>query len=292
MWLKMRRTCLAVLLSVCLVGVPAGCSTSPATGERQFNPLSREREVELGKEAAPQFLKDYGGPIPSGTVRETVSDLGQQLAKVSERPDLPWEFHAVNTSQINAFALPGGKIFITRGLLEKMDSMAQLAGVLGHEVGHVTDRHVGERMGQAVGVNVATTVAGIFAQRSEEQWLQVLGVGAQVGGSLYLLKYSRGQEYTSDRLGLRYMTKVGYDPQGQVEVMKILKAAGGGNGIEWLSTHPAPQSRIDRLQRIIDEEYPNRSQYKRGEQRYRERVLQPMEGLPPAKDVPKQQQGG
>jgi len=286
-----RRFLPTLILVLSMIGGLAGCSVNPATGERQFNLISPERAVQMGQEAAPQFEKEFGGPIPADEVRQLVKEMGQQLASVSERPDLPWEFHAVNSSHINAFALPGGKIFITRGLMARMTSMAQLAGVLGHEVGHVTAEHVGQR--QSWAMVAAGVVAGvdIAARQSESDWSQLAGPVVQVGSGLALLKFSRSQEYQSDMLGLRYMTKIGYDPQGQVEVMKILKeASGGGGGAEWLSTHPLPASRIDQLQEIIDRRYPDRTRYNRGRQAYQEKVLAVFDQLPPAEDVPKPQE--
>jgi predicted Zn-dependent protease len=162
--------------------------------------------------------------------------------------------------------------------------------VLGHEVGHVTAEHIGQRMTQALIVQGLATGVNVAAQQSDEDWLRVLGAGTQVGGGLYLLKYGRDQEYQSDKLGLRYMTRLGYNPVGQVQVMKILKASGSSAGMEWLSTHPLPQSRIDRLERMIRKKYPNYDkpgQFRFGRDEFHEKILDEFRKLPPAKDVPK-----
>jgi len=290
----LKRLLFMLLLAVSLSLGTAGCSTNPATGEQQINFISTDRAVSLGEEAAPKFLKQYGGPIPSERVQQVVEDLGQKMAAKSERPDLPWEFNAVNSSQVNAFALPGGKIFITRGLMAKFENMAQLAGVIGHEIGHVTAEHIGQRMSRQLGINLGTALLGAAAQTSDETWLQALGIGAQAGGTLYLLSFSRDQEYQSDMLGLRYMTAIGYNPLGQLQVMRVLKQAGGGGaGIEMLSTHPLPQSRIETLKDIIREKYPNAidekqtGKYRFGRDEYQNQVLAELKTLPPAKDVPK-----
>ena len=196
------------LLAVLVLVLPvAGCVTNPETGESQWIVLEEDKEIELGREASPKFLKEYGGDIPSPPIREYVSDIGGRLAKSSSRPKLPWEFHVVDSSVINAFALPGGKVFISRALLEKMDNEAQLAGVLGHEVAHVTARHVNDRMGQRVLVSGVLIGLGVAAQTSDEDWLKVLGVGAGVGGTVYLLSYDRSQEHQADKYGVKYMVK-------------------------------------------------------------------------------------
>ena len=290
-----------LLILLPLLGVPA-CSTNPATGERQLNFMSTEQEISLGSEAEPQFLQSYGGEIPDPQIQSYVSDLGQRLAAVSERPDLPWEFHAVNSEVINAFALPGGKIFITRGLISQMNNEAQLAGVLGHEVGHVTAQHIGQQMSRrmAIGAGVALTSAalGIAAQTTGEEWLQLLGVGVgvggTVGGSLYALDFGRDQESQADELGLRYMTKLGYNPLAQVQVMEILAQAGGGGGggPEFLATHPYPETRIKRLHEQIEEQYPKADRpgaYKFGEAEFQRKVLDRLDDLPPPAPAPKQQ---
>ncbi|MCC6680598.1 MAG: M48 family metalloprotease [Phycisphaeraceae bacterium] len=278
------------LLTLALLTLPlagAGCSTNPATGQKQFNLLSQSQEVSLGSEAAPQFLKEYGGPIPSPGIRQYVSEVGLKLAKVSERPSLPWEFHAVDSAQINAFALPGGKVFITRGLLSKLDSEAQLAGVLGHEIGHVTAQHIGQQMSRAAVASGVVQVIGVAASVQDETWLQVLGVGAQAGGGLYLLKFGRDQETQSDELGVRYMTTLGYNPMAQIQVMRVLKeASGGGGGMEMLQTHPLPQTRIEHLRDHIRSKYPNfrdESQMAFRKQAYQDAVLTPLAKLPPPK---------
>jgi len=285
------RRLLAVALAL-LLGASVGCSTNPATGQSQLNMMSTSQEIAIGNEAAPNFLRDYGGPIPSPEINSYVSDLGQRLAAESERPDLPWEFHAVDSSVINAFALPGGKVFITRGLLVKMNNEAQLAGVLGHEIGHVTAQHIGQRMTQATILQGVIVGLGVAGQVSDEQWLEILGVGAQVGGSVYLLQYGRSHEHQSDELGLRYMTRLGYNPVGQIQVMEILSdASGGARPPEFLSTHPYPESRIERLESIIQEKYPdydNPAKYQFAQDRFQREVLDRLKDLPPAKHTGQQ----
>lgn len=279
------------------VGGLGGCVTNEATGKTTLNLISEEKEIAIGTDAEPQFIEENGGLVPSEKLTAYVSKLGHELAAVSERPDLPWNFNVLNSSQINAFALPGGKVFMSRGLLEKMTNEAQLAGVLGHEVGHVTAQHVNARMSQALivqGIAIGATVAG---EATDDDTLRILGVGAGVGGGVYLLKFNRDQESESDELGVRYMTSLGYNPNGQVQVMQILKeAAGGGGGPEFLATHPLPQTRIDRLQKLIAEKYPQAGRtdsdndaagtsdlYRYGQRSFEQNVLNELKQLPPAK---------
>ncbi len=276
-----------LLLTLVLALGPVGCTKNLATGRSQLNLISTEREIALGSEASPAFLEQYGDEIPSKKISQYVSDIGYRLAAESERPQLPWEFHVVDSQVINAFALPGGKVFVSRGLLAKMDNEAQLAGVLGHEVGHVTAQHVGQRMTQAMIVQGVAAGLGVAAQASDEDWLRVLGAGAGMGGTVYLLKFGRDQELQSDWLGVRYMSRLGYSPIGQVQVLKILqKEAAGSHQPEFLSTHPLPQTRITQLEQHIRKNYPDYDQpgrYRFAAEEYKAKVLDELDKLPPPK---------
>ncbi|MBB6431117.1 M48 family metallopeptidase [Algisphaera agarilytica] len=287
----------AVVLGVGVLGSSTGCVTNPATGKSSLNLISEEKEIAIGTDAEPQFIQENGGLVQSQVLTDYVSKLGHELAAVSERPHLPWNFNVLDSDQINAFALPGGKVFMSRGLLERMTNEAQLAGVLGHEVGHVTAQHVNSRMSQALiiqGIAIGTAVAG---EVTDDDTLRVLGVGAGVGGGVYLLKFGRDQESESDMLGVRYMTRLGYNPYGQVQVMEILKEAqGGGGGAEFFSTHPLPQTRIDRLNKLIADQYPGAGrstaqndaygqsdQFRFGEDSFKRNVLDELKKLPAPK---------
>lgn len=276
------------LLMLLVLLVPlAGCSTNKATGRTQFMLLSWDQEIALGEQAAPEFVQQSGGELPDAQIVAYVRSLGGRLAAISEKPELEWEFFVLDSQVINAFALPGGKVFMSRGLMAKMTNEAQLAGVLGHEIGHVTGRHGAERMSQAIGVQVLATGVALGGAASESEWGQYLGLGTAVGGQLFLLKYSRANESEADKLGVRYMSELGYNPVGQVQVMEILKAAsGGGSGPEWLSTHPAPETRIKDLEKMIIEKYPNYDQpglYVFREAEFEKNILTPLSKLPPAK---------
>lgn len=284
----MRRTMTAFMIWIAaLAAVGQGCSTNPATGKSQLNAVSARREISLGAEAAPGFLKEYGGEVGSVSLLRYVSELGGRLAAVSERPDLPWEFHVVDSEVINAFALPGGKVFVSRGLLSKLDNEAQLAGVLGHEVGHVTAQHIGQQMTQAMIIQGVAVGLGVAGEITDREWLKVLGVGSSVGGTVYLLSFGRDQELEADALGVRYMAKLGYNPVGQLQVMEILaKEASGGSMPEFLSTHPLPTTRIERLKKLIRGNYPNYEDpaaYRYNFEQFKEAVTAELNKLPPAK---------
>lgn len=284
---RMKFATLIVMIG--LLTTLMGCSTNPATGLRQLNAISTSREIAMGSEAAPQFTQSYGGMVPSQTVVSYFQEMGGKLANVCERPDLPWEFTIVDSSVINAFALPGGKVFISRGLADKLDNEAQLAGVIGHEIGHVTAQHIGQQMTRAMiiqGLGIGLAVAG---EQTDNDMLKVLGMGTTAGGSIYLLKFGRDQESQADELGVRYMTRLGYNPIGQIQVMEVLKqASSGGSQPEILSSHPLPQTRIDRLTQLIQSRYPaafnqNNDQFRFDPNNYRQRMLGPLQSLPPAR---------
>ena len=280
------KSCLRALILLTFVAMPlTGCGVKM---------MSWQEEVQLGEEAAPQFLEQSGGELPDKAVVAYVNAMGQQLARAAEletpdpsRPPLDWEFYVLDSQVINAFALPGGKVFISRGLMQEMTNEAQLAGVIGHEIGHVTARHGNERMTQALGVQVLVAAIMIGSDLADSELGGYIGLGTAAGGQLFLLKYSRENELEADTLGVQYMARVGYNPVGQVQVMEILRKAGGGGGTpEWLSTHPASDTRIENLEELITTKYPryrDSDHYHLGENEFKNKVLTPLSKLPPAK---------
>lgn len=283
----------AFLLAVLLAPALAGCVTNPATGKSQFNTLSREDEIAMGTEAQGEIIPQYGGAVDDPALQAYVTEVGMKMVPYVEGDygALPWEFTLLDTEVINAFALPGGKVFLTRGLAEKLDSEAEMAGVLGHEIGHVTAEHADKRITNQLiftGVLVGVSVGAGF---SDDGWIAAgvpLIVG--VGGQGFLLKFGRGEEYESDTLGIRYMTKAGYNPEGQVRVMQVLAEAseGADRQPEFLSTHPYPESRVKRAEEIIRKDYPqtiDNPEYILGQQEYERRMLEPLRKLPPPKQT-------
>ena len=254
-----RRLTRAVAATALLVGstLLGACTTNAATGRTQLSLLSRSDEISLGQEAALELIIAYGGEVPSAELQAYVTNIGMKLAAQTEgdNPSLPWSFIFLNTDVINAFALPGGQVFITRGLVERMDNEAQLAGVLGHEIGHVTARHANNRIVRQTGLSIAVAL-GTAVINPESEEMQMLVDGLVTGAGIYALTFDRGQESESDLLGMRYMSKAGYDPTGQLQVMHILKdASSGASQPEWLSTHPLPQTRIEDIEALLADEF-------------------------------------
>jgi len=268
----------------------AGCKTNVATGEKYFSTASEQQVTAMGIQAAPQLAQEFGGAVPNAQLQRYVSEVGHKLAAQTEDgfPSQPWEFTLLNSPVINAFSLPGGKVFVSRGLAEKMTNEAQMAGVLGHEIGHVTAEHVARRLGQQTLLGGALQVAGLAVQGGGEQAAsvgQLLLPALNVGGQLTLLKFSRDEETQADHLGMRYMSKVGYNPTGQLQVMQILKDSGGSGGAEFLATHPLPETRIKQVQSWLNGEFraaATNPSATFNEQRFQSEFLSVIRTLPPA----------
>lgn len=234
-----RGSCGATVAAVLLAGA---CSVNPATGERQLSLISEQQEIAIGGEAAGQVAQQIG-LVEHEALQRYVEDVGRRLAAVSERPDLPWQFRVVDDPTPNAFALPGGYIFVTRGLATLLTTEAQLAAVLGHEIGHVTARHSVAQMSRAqlaqLGLGLGMVLSPDIAQLGD-----LLGSGLQ----LLFLKYGRDDERQSDELGFRYMLETGYDVEQVDDVFRALLAAGEQAGASplpsWLSSHPTEAERI------------------------------------------------
>ena len=239
-----------LFIVVVALGGTTACATNPATGESQLSLIGEGQEIEMGRQADQSIVQTMG-VYDDDELQRYVRDLGHEMAAVSERPDLPWTFRVVDEPMINAFALPGGFIYMTRGILAHFNSEAQLAAVMGHEIGHVTARHSVNQLSRQ---QLASLGLGIGSILSPEvaQFRGLLGAGMQ----LAFLRFSRNDERESDMLGLRYMTEVGYDPREAAEVFRMLSRASGGEGSgppEWLSTHPNPENREERIHELIAE---------------------------------------
>lgn len=219
---------------------------NPYTGRTQAISLSPEQEIAIGLQSAPGMAQQHGGLHPNTQYQALVDNVGQKLISNSVAKATPYEyeFHLLaDPNTINAFALPGGQIFITFALFSKLENEDQLAGVLGHEIGHVLGKHSNERITNA---NFWKIIA--MGASSVD-----LGGVAQQYGNGELLKNGRGDELESDDLGVRFMMQAGYQPEEMIDVMEILKAAAGPNRIpEFQSTHPDPENRIDHIKASIE----------------------------------------
>jgi predicted Zn-dependent protease len=229
----------------------AGCAVNPATGEREFSLVSESREIQMGREADPEISAQFGIVDDAG-LQSYVAGIGNQLAQVGERPGLPWSFKVVDDPIVNAFALPGGFVYVSRGILAYFESEAELAGVLGHETGHVTARHSASQMSRQQLQQIGLGVGMIFSQTVRDY-----GQLASAGLQLMNLRYSRSDESEADRLGLRYIGRLGYDPDAMIGVFQMLasvsNSGGGGRVPEWQLTHPYPENREQAMRQLIAE---------------------------------------
>jgi len=219
---------------------------NPYTGRKQTITMSPDQEIAIGLQSAPQMAQQHGGLHPDAQAQALVDQVGNKLVLSSIAKETPYKykFHLLaDQKTINAFALPGGQIFITYALLAKLQNEDQLAGVLGHEIGHVLGKHSAERIGETEFWRTVSTGASVGADMGG----LVSGIGQQT-----LLTNGRDDELESDDLGVRFMLKAGYDPEEMIGVMKILKTAAGPNRVpEFQSTHPDPENRIEKIQEAI-----------------------------------------
>ena len=225
------------------------CARNPATGQRELMLVSEAQEIAIGKENDPQIVAQMG-LVPDSGLQRYVSGLGLALARTSERPNLPWTFRVLDDPIVNAFALPGGYIYVTRGILEHMSSEAELVAVLGHEVGHVTARHSAAQMSKAQLANVGL-IAGVVIEPGFARYAQT----ASQGLGLLFLKFGRDDERQADELGLRYMRRSGHDPRQMPAVFTMLGRVSAANPEgrvpAWLSSHPDPEDRRGRMERAV-----------------------------------------
>ena len=245
--MRLANRCSALLAGLLIAA--AGCARNPATGSNQLMLVSESQEIEMGRAADKDVIASIG-LYPDSNWQRYIQAFGARLAANSERPNLPWTFRVVDDAAVNAFALPGGFIYVTRGILANLNNEAELAGVVGHEIGHVTARHTAHEMsrqqlaqlGLVVGAVASPTVA------------QYAGLASQAM-SLVFLKFSRDDESQADHLGLRYMGKTGFDeremPQVFVMLGQVSAAEGGSHLPQWLETHPDPENRRQAMEQEI-----------------------------------------
>jgi predicted Zn-dependent protease len=236
---------------LCLfAGIAAsGCAINPATGGNQLMLVSESQEIQMGQQYDSQVVATIG-VYPDPVWQRYIQQFGARLAATTERPNLPWTFRVVDDPAVNAFALPGGFVYVTRGLLAHLTSEGELAAVVGHEIGHVTARHTAAEMSkqQVIGLGLAV------GSMANSQVAKYAGAASQALGILYL-KFSRDDESQADQLGLRYMGRGNYDPRQMSEVMRMLgqlsSAEGGGRLPEWQATHPSPENRLQAIETQI-----------------------------------------
>ena len=248
------------VLSVCVLALIgpmlAGCTVNKATGESVFTGLmSTEDEIRVGREQHPQIIKAFGGEYGTPELKAYVASIGNLLARTVERRDLQYKFTLLNSDAVNAFAIPGGYVYITRGLMALAENEAELAAVLGHELGHVTAQHHARQASKSLLANILVMGAGVALGREAAE------AGNLVAGAL-LPHYSREQEYESDMLGVRYASRAGYDPRGMSDFLAKLRAdtrltakiMGRSpdeiDQFNYMASHPAPAARVQRASQL------------------------------------------
>jgi len=246
---NLRTTLIAITLAV----VTVACSTNPATGKREFNIVSESQEIAIGRQSHQQILDEFGVYREKPELNRLVERIGKDIAARSERPNLPWTFTVLDTPMINAMALPGGYIYVTRGMLERVNSEDELAGVIGHEIAHVTARHSAQQISRAqlaqFGMVLGAVVAG-------PEVLQQYGQLAQLGIGLLFQRYSRQQESQADLLGTGYMAEARFNPIGAERMLMALQRLSKNepSGLDrYFMSHPDPAKRVrDVHQKVVE----------------------------------------
>jgi len=252
-----------LLLLLCV-----GCAVNPITGDEELMLYPEDKDLAIGRKYAPKVEKALGGKIDNEELQNYIDRVGQRIARFSHRPDLQYHFVAVNEETVNALALPGGHIYIQKGMLQKLTSEAQLAALLGHEVAHV----------------VARDSAAALSRMQVFDLLLYASIAADAPGSavraaqytrfFLALRYSREDEREADLTGLDYMVAAGYDPHGVLELMQTLEQESTVRPLEFFSTHPSPKNRMAYLTREIQTKYQSRKELRVGKDEYKTMVLQ------------------
>ncbi len=256
----------------------SGCSRNPVTGKKELSLMSEAQEKSLGLEYDPQIKAEYG-MYPDSSWQRYLREKGESMAKISHRPKLPFQFRVIDSDVVNAFAVPGGYIYFTRGILAHFNSEAQLMGVLGHEIGHVTARHANEQYTKQTLAQIGL-IAGMVLAPKFRQFSDLASTGVQ----LMFLKFSRDNESQSDQLGVDYATKVGYDAAPMADFFKTLGRISDSHGARipsFLSTHPDPGDRYNKVKSMAaakQKELPQATKIER------ESYLRRLEGLVYGKD--------
>jgi beta-barrel assembly-enhancing protease len=264
------------LSSMAGAGLIAGCAAHPVTGRRELMLMSESQEIQLDRQNSPhQISADYG-TTRDKALSEYISGVGQSIAPATHRPHMPYSFHTLNAPYVNAYAFPGGTIGITRGILLDLENEAELASLIGHEAGHVSARHTSQRMTR--GLLAAVVLSGVSVAAGPDMGDLVAGLGG-IGAGAMLAGYSRNQEREADSLGLEYMAKAGYNPEGFAGLMDMLNEMSGKDESAMavlFSTHPMSSERYQTAVNEVSSRYQDR---KKTSPIYRERYMDNISGL-------------
>jgi len=248
---------LRVGIALVVAMTAAACATNPVTGKRQISFMSEEQEIQMGRELDAEVRREMG-VYRDEQLQKYIEEIGMRLARQSQRPNLPWQFTIIDSPAVNAFALPGGYIYITRGILPYLDNEAQLAGVLGHEIGHVAARHSAQQYTRSAVTSMGVLIGSIFVPQ-----VRPFGQLAETGLGAVFLKYSRENELQADSLGAEYAAACGWDP-AEVPVFlttlaRIDQVSDRNGTPNWLQTHPQPENRVERVQATVQKVRPANS---------------------------------
>lgn len=264
-----------------------GCGSTvknPVTGQKERTVMSEQSEVEEGRKAHAEILKEYS-VLQNPGLQSYVNDIGQRMARLSHRSNLQWTFTVLDSPEINAFAIPGGYVYVTRGIMAYLDSEADLAGILGHEIGHVTARHGAQRATRARNAQIGAilgTVAGVLLEsRGVAGAAQGIGGMSQTAAAGYVARYGREQELQADGLGAEYLSRVSYDPRNMIDVIRVLSdqekfsadlARAEGRpvpeGNPWLASHPTSQERLQAITALAARYQQNKAYADEGRVRF------------------------
>ena len=256
MWTKklnlfLQVRTLMLVMGIATAGFLSSCATNPVTGRQQVVLMSEEQEIAMGREADPQIVAEYG-LYPDSAIQRFIRTRGQQMATLSHRPNLNWTFRVLDSDVINAFATPGGFVYFTRGIMAHMNDEAQFAGVLGHEIGHVTARHSVSQQTRAT-LSQVGLIAAMIAKPELAQFAEQASQGLQ----LMMLSYSRDAERESDELGVEYSSKAGYDAREMAKFFQTLARKSASQSAstlpEFLSTHPDPGNRYTKVTQLAQQ---------------------------------------
>ena len=249
-----------------------GCAKNPVTGQSQFMLVNREQEIAMDKQSSPlQLSADYG-PVQDAELNKYVSGVGMSLAGKSHRPDMPYSFRVVNANYVNAYAFPGGTIACTRGIMLGVENEAELSALLGHEIGHVNARHTASRMSTQMVVGGLAGIGGaVVGAKYGNGWGALAGGLGGFGVGMLLASYSRDDERQADALGMEYMTRAGYNPDGMVELMDMLNDQHDSepSAVEVMfATHPMSSERLATARKRAITEYASAGEYDIYRERY------------------------
>lgn len=266
-WGFKMKLLIIILCVMTLAVLISGCQTNPVTGEKEFILVSAESEKKMGADYSKEVEKELGESVKDQQLQDYINSVGQKIAKVSHSPDYGFTYKAIDHNSVNAFALPGGYIYITTGLLKQFNNESQLAAVLGHETAHVTARHIAQQISRDYLINIGFGVASSRAGSSAA--VRVASIVAQLEG----MSFTRSQERQADEVGLDYLVKAGYTPNGMIETMDVLQKQSESRPIEFLSTHPSPENRTELLrEHIFNNRYS--SEGKIGKEEYAANVIE------------------